>query len=46
LNRRKVNIEEGEKYKHDMNLDLFMEASAKTGFNAKNVNIFILIEFQ
>ena len=34
---RKVNKEEGEKYKADQNLDYFMETSAKTGYNAKNV---------
>ena len=39
INRRKVNIEDAEKYKQDMGFDLFMEASAKTGFNAKNVII-------
>ena len=36
---RKVPKEEGEKYKEDQHLDLFMEASAKTGHNAKNVLI-------
>lgn len=42
--RRKVSIEDAENYKTDMKFDLFMEASAKTGFNAKNVitNKFIL----
>ena len=35
----KVSKEEGEKYKEDQNLDLFMETSAKTGYNAKNVLI-------
>ena len=34
---RKVNKEEGEKYKEDQHLDLFMETSAKTGHNARNV---------
>ena len=34
---RKVSREEGEKYKEDQHLDLFMEASAKTGHNARNV---------
>ena len=34
---RKVSKEEGEKYKADQNLDFFMETSAKTGYNAKNV---------
>ena len=34
---RKVTKEEGEKYKLDYNLDLFMETSAKTGQNARNV---------
>ena len=36
---RKVTKEEGEKYKNDYNLDLFMETSAKTGQNARNVLI-------
>ena len=36
---RQVSKEEGEKYKEDQNLDLFMETSAKTGYNAKNVLI-------
>lgn len=30
------------KFKEDYNLDLFMEASAKSGFNAKNVKNIIL----
>ena len=34
---RKVTREEGEKYKLDQHLDLFMETSAKTGQNARNV---------
>ena len=34
---RKISKEEGEKYKEDQHLDLFMEASAKTGHNARNV---------
>ena len=34
---RKVSKEEGEKYKEDQHLDLFMETSAKTGHNARNV---------
>ena len=37
LENRKVNKEVANKFKEDYNLDLFMEASAKTGFNAKNV---------
>ena len=36
---RKVTKEEGEKYKLDKHLDLFMETSAKTGQNARNVLI-------
>ena len=36
-NERKVAREEGEKYKLDNNLDFFMETSAKTGQNARNV---------
>ena len=34
---RKISKEEGEKYKEDHQLDLFMETSAKTGHNARNV---------
>ena len=34
---RKVSREEGEKYKEIQHLDLFMETSAKTGQNARNV---------
>ena len=34
---RKVKKEEGEKYKEDQHLDLFMETSAKTGLNARHV---------
>ena len=34
---RKVSKEEGEKYKEDQHLDLFLETSAKTGHNARNV---------
>ena len=37
LFRRKINKEVAEQYKKDHNLDLFIETSAKTGFNAKNV---------
>ena len=37
--QRKITKEEGEKYKEEQNLDLFMETSAKTGYNAKNVLI-------
>ena len=36
---RKVTKEEGEKYRLDYNLDIFMETSAKTGQNARNVLI-------
>jgi small GTP-binding protein len=35
--KRQVQKEEGEKYKNDQKLDLFMESSAKTGYNARNV---------
>jgi len=35
--KRKLNKEVAMKFKKDYNLDFFMEASAKTGFNAKNV---------
>ena len=34
---RKVSKEEGEKYKEEQHLDLFLETSAKTGHNARNV---------
>ena len=34
---RKISKEEGEKYKEAQHLDLFMETSAKTGHNARNV---------
>ena len=34
---RKVSKEEGLKYKNEQKLDLFMESSAKTGYNARNV---------
>ena len=37
MNSRKVNKEVALKYKVDNKLDLFIETSAKTGFNAKNV---------
>ena len=37
--QRKISKEEGENYKEEQNLDLFMETSAKTGYNAKNVLI-------
>ena len=36
---RKVTKEEGLKFKNDQGLDLFMKASAKTGYNARNVLI-------
>ena len=35
--KRQVQKEEGVKYKNDQKLDLFMECSAKTGYNARNV---------
>jgi hypothetical protein len=35
--RRKINIEEAKRFKDDYNMDLFLETSAKTGFNAQNV---------
>ena len=38
--KRKLNKEVAVKFKNDYNLDLFMEASAKTGFNARNVKLF------
>jgi small GTP-binding protein len=34
---RKVSKEEGEKYREEQHLDLFLETSAKTGHNARNV---------
>ena len=36
---RQVFKEEGIKYKNEKNLDVFMETSAKTGYNARNVLI-------
>ena len=36
---RKVSKEDGLKFKNDLGLDLFMETSAKTGYNARNVLI-------
>ena len=36
---RQVSKDEGMKYKNDQGLDLFMETSAKTGYNARNVLI-------
>ena len=36
---RRITKEEGLKYKEEQNLDLFMETSAKTGLNIKNVLI-------
>ena len=39
--QRKLNKEVAMKFKEDYNLDMFMEASAKTGLNAKNVKIFL-----
>ena len=35
--KRAISKEEGEKLRNEKNIDLFLEASAKTGFNAKNV---------
>ncbi len=40
--RRKVNKEIALKYKEDNKIDLFIETSAKTGFNAKNVKKVII----
>ena len=37
--KRKVNKEDAEQYVKDNKLDYFVETSAKTGFNAKNVFI-------
>ena len=36
-NEREVTTEQGEKYAKANSMDAFMEASAKTGFNAKNI---------
>lgn len=38
-NERKISTDQGEQFKNENKLDLFMESSAKTGFNAKNVFI-------
>jgi len=35
--KREVQKEDGLKYKNDQKLDMFMESSAKTGYNARNV---------
>ena len=35
--QREVSTEEAEKLKNDYRFDLFMETSAKTGFNAKEI---------
>jgi hypothetical protein len=35
--RRKVTRDMAEQFKANNNLDLFLETSAKTGFNARNV---------
>ena len=37
--RRKVPVEMAKKFKEDYNLDLFMETSAKSGFNARTIFI-------
>jgi GTPase SAR1 family protein len=36
-NERQVSYEEGERYKNDKNLDYFVEASAKLGFNTEKI---------
>ena len=36
--RRKVNKENAEKFVKENKLDFFIETSAKTGFNARNVS--------
>jgi GTPase SAR1 family protein len=35
--RRRVQIESAQKIKNDYNIDMFMETSAKSGFNAKEL---------
>jgi len=49
-NEREVTTAEAEKLKNDYEFDLFMETSAKTGFNAKKIFIeaakIILKEFE
>ena len=37
LRERKVSTEQGNKYKNDFKFDLFMETSAKSGFNSKEL---------
>ncbi len=37
LPERKISTEQGKKYKSDFKFDLFMETSAKSGFNAKEL---------
>lgn len=41
---RKVTSEEGEKYKKSINADAFMEVSAKTGENVKEVYFILNIK--
>ncbi len=43
--KRKINKEVANKFKEDNGINLFIEASAKTGFNAKNVLNIIIIRF-
>ena len=38
-NQRKISKEEGLKFMKEQNLDLFMETSAKTGYNTKDILI-------
>ena len=35
--KRKITKEEGEKFKNDYDLDLFMEVSVKTGYNITEI---------
>ena len=39
IDNRKVSAEEAKKFKEDYMLNLYMETSAKTGFNAKEIFI-------
>jgi hypothetical protein len=39
INRRKIDTEVARKLKEDYKLDLFFEASAKSGINVNNVHL-------
>ncbi len=43
--KRKINKEVAKKFKEEYGLDMYMEASAKTGFNAKNVLYYVMLYY-